>query len=106
MFMKFQTCGPDGNPANGHGKVLINMKNIDNVTQAGRWEHRPVMPTELTFTTNPLAPQPQRAARGPDQFVIIDNCVNINCMQQNYTVIADFDELAAMLESLHSLYGE
>ncbi len=123
MFMKFTTCDNNGT-ANNTGKICINMKIVDMVSQAGEWRQEAI-PTEddgqddFTFIQagimqDPFAmpvvtPRPARRqgaarpTRRQDVFVINPQVCILHTMNQAHTVLADFDELSKMLESLHEM---
>lgn len=106
MFMKFAMCDHQGNPTGG--RMIINLKTIDQISEMGNWvQHNDLQELPVAeFLNNATAvyAHPARAAHIADNFVTLVNCVSINTMNNNWTVVANFDELAATLESLNDIF--
>lgn len=103
MFMKFMLCDGQGVPTGG--RMIINLKTIDQIQEMGNWVQQNDIPQMIEVDVpDMLRGRPARAARIADNFVTLANCVMINTMNNNYSVVANFDELAATLESLNDIF--
>lgn len=109
--MTFELCDHEARPSGCH--IILNMKNVENVSEMGRWQQQPPEPEweQVTMEFNPetigrppRARPPRPRAQARDLFVPFHNAVTINSMGHNHQVIADFKELAKVLESLNDLY--
>jgi hypothetical protein len=83
MFKKFENCDHLGRSIGQF--VLINLKLIETISPVGHW----------------VRPE---SGGGPEVWQPILNCVFIMQGNNSQQVIANFDELVAILESLNSLY--
>lgn len=109
MFMTFALC--DNNGVATGTKMCINMKTVHNITQMGRWDRpaRQIDDIAGGFINEDEVPRRRTGAvrrdREPDTFIVLPQCANLNVQHgDNYQVIANFDELSKILESLGSMF--
>ncbi len=119
MFMSFKCCDHTGQPLGN--RVCINVKGITNIVEIGQWVAvaQPEPPTHgdepwdppNTGLDRPVARRtgarrPTARAHTPDTFVLTPNCVQINTRHDNYTVVANYEELVKTLESFRNAFEE
>jgi hypothetical protein len=111
MFMSFKCCDENGD---GTGNAVgINLKNINYIERVGRWADVAIEPTfhdvfaGPTFAEYvPTPPRRQTTGRRATRavFTITPGCVMICFQQSTHYVLADYDELIKMLESLNNMF--